>query len=275
MAPGTPPRRWPRDVGMIAVVSALVVAVGLLPPDTSLQHVMSSGTLRVCVPAEYPPLVTGEPAAPGIDLEILAHVASDLGVRLQVVRNPAIGRSFNPRDWRITRAQCLVVAGGVIDTVTTRGFLSITAPHTSTGWAAATRDAPIASLEGTHVAFFPGASGLDRIALGAWLRSRGANVTVVSGAREASDGLRDGAYDVVVTEALRARTIATDVGGHAFWLPYSEWRAPIGFGLWKGDLTLERAMERSLRRLRDSGEIRRILERYELAPISVECRFCV
>ena len=39
-------------------------------------------------------------------------------VRLALNVNPAMGRDFNPSNWRITRAQCEIVAGGV---VTSRG----------------------------------------------------------------------------------------------------------------------------------------------------------
>ena len=275
MRRGNPTVRWPRDIATFVVIGVLLVGVSLLPPDTALRQVMTSGTLRVCVPTTYPPLVTADPHAPGIDLEILEFVASELGVRLQVVRNPAIGRSFNPRDWRVTRAQCLVLAGGIIDSTATRGFLSVTTPHIATGWAATTRDDNLSTLLGAQAAFFPGATGLDRIALGAWLRAQGAVVTIVSNEREARDGLVDASFDLIVSEALLARSLAADIDGRAYWLPVGDGRTPVAFGLWKGDLTLERAIERALRRARTSGTLHSILVRYDLAPIADECRFCL
>ena len=53
-----------RDVISFAGVFGLLGAVYLLPPDTALQQVHAAGTLRVCMPPSYPPLVTGDPSAP-------------------------------------------------------------------------------------------------------------------------------------------------------------------------------------------------------------------
>jgi polar amino acid transport system substrate-binding protein/cystine transport system substrate-binding protein/membrane-bound lytic murein transglycosylase F len=112
-----------RDVISFAVVFGLLGAVYLLPPDTALRTVREAGTLRVCLPPYYPPLVTGDPTAPGIDVELLQAIARDLGVHLATVVNPVMGKDFNPRAWRITRAQCEVIAGGVVGSATTRSFL--------------------------------------------------------------------------------------------------------------------------------------------------------
>ena len=67
------PRR--RDIFTFAGVFGLLGAVYLLPPDTSLREVRAAGTLRACMPPSYPPLVTGDPAAPGIDVELLQEIA--------------------------------------------------------------------------------------------------------------------------------------------------------------------------------------------------------
>ena len=104
-------------VRKLAGVFGLLGAVYLLPPDTALRQVRAAGTLRVCLPSSYPPLVTGDPRAPGIDVELLRLIAQKLGLGLVTVTNPAMGRDFNPRSWRVTRAQCEVLAGGVVDRV--------------------------------------------------------------------------------------------------------------------------------------------------------------
>jgi hypothetical protein len=39
-------------------------------------------------------------------------------------------------------------------------------------------------------------------------------------------------------------------------------------------LTLERALERELRRLERSGFVAELVERYELAPVADACPFC-
>jgi ABC-type amino acid transport substrate-binding protein len=105
--------KW-RMVGSYVLIFGLLAAVNLLPPDTSLSEVRAAGVLRACLPAAYPPLVTGDPAAPGIDVELLRELAKNMDLRLVVSTNAAMGRDFNPRNWHITRAQCDVLAGGVV-----------------------------------------------------------------------------------------------------------------------------------------------------------------
>lgn len=267
-------QRLRSDLLALAFVAALLFGVTLLPPDTTLAQVRESGILRVCVPDSYPPLITGDPDRPGIDLELLAEAARALDVRLLTITNSAIGRDFNPRNWRVTRAQCLVLAGGIIDTTLTRSFLVVTSPHLETGWAAVASDPTRTSLAGAQVAFFAGLTGLDRLALSRWLRERGAQVTVVSDQSDAQEGLQSGRFDVVVSEGLTARNIAEHVDAQAVWLTVGQGTVPIAFGLWKGDLTLERALERELRRLERSGFVAELVERYALAPISETCPFC-
>src|SRR5215470_6906089 len=124
-----------RDIVSFAGVFGLLGAVYLLPPDTAFRNVRAAGMLRACMPPYYPPLITGDPAAPGIDVELLQAIAHDIGVRLATVANPLMGRDFNPRAWRITRAQCEVFAGGVVGSATTRSFLDTTPTYATTGWA--------------------------------------------------------------------------------------------------------------------------------------------
>ena len=75
-----PLRRIARDLGGLAVVVVLLLLVNFLPPDTSLAQVEASGAIRACVPTRYPPLVTGDPDRPGIDIELLRAVADEIGV---------------------------------------------------------------------------------------------------------------------------------------------------------------------------------------------------
>lgn len=267
-------QRLRSDLLAFGFVALLLWGVTFLPPDTTLAQVQEAGTLRVCLPTSYPPLVTGDHARPGIDLEILEHVAGGLGVRLITVTNSAIGRDFNPRNWRVTRAQCLVIAGGIVDASVTRSFLVVSHPHLETGWAVVTLDTTLSSLDGVEVGFFAGLTGLDRLALSRQLRTAGARVTVVSSEADARAGLRSGRFQVVVGEALTARRLALDLGATALWLSEPESRLPLAFGLWKGDLTLERAVNRQLRQLERDGVIAEVLDRYDLGPIEESCPFC-
>lgn len=267
-------RRLISDLLAFAFVAALLIGVGFLPTDTTLQQVRSDGVLRVCFPEAFPPLVTGSAELPGIDVEIMEAVAADLGVRLLRVTNTAIGRDFNPRNWRVTRAQCLVLAGGVVDSTITRSFLVLTPPHLATGWAAVPNSPDLTSLEGAQVGFYAGLTGLDRLALSAWLRARGARVSVLQSEEAAREGLAAGTFDAVVSEALTAARVADATGREAVWIAPEGERLPIAFGLWKGDLTLERAIERSLRRLERDGSIDRLIERYRAPELNDTCLFC-
>jgi hypothetical protein len=58
------PGKW-RTVLSYVLIFGLLAAVNLLPPDTSMSEVRAAGVLRACLPTVYPPLVTGDPAAPG------------------------------------------------------------------------------------------------------------------------------------------------------------------------------------------------------------------
>lgn len=257
----------------LVVVAVLLAGANLLPPDTSLRLVQERGTLRVCVPTSYPPLVYGQRAEPpGIDVEVVREVGARLGLRVLFSENAAIGKDFNPRNWRVTRAQCEVVAGGVVATATTRSFLETTHPHLETGWAVVFPDGP-RSLAGARVAFYAGASGLDRIALSSALRAAGSEVRIVSSAQDLERLLASGEVDAGVTESLLARQVAFDGGYEVAWVPGQQ-RSPLALGLWKGDLTLQRAVEDALAAMRRDGTLAAILARYELKEMTA-CEACL
>jgi len=268
-------RQWRGDLLALGFVALLLWSVTFLPPDTALAEVRAAGVLRACVPDAFPPLVTGDRARPGLDVELLERVAEGLGVRLVLNVNSAMGRDFNPRNWRVTRAQCLILAGGIVDTTTTRGFLVVAPTGLETGWAAVVTDPVPTTLDGVAVGFFAGLSGLDRLSLSRWLRDRGAVVTVVSTAADARAGLANGRFAVIVSEALTAQRLAAESDASAYWLAGTGSRIPLAVGLWKGDLTLERAVKRELNRLQRSGELDELIERYDLGPIEEVCPFCL
>jgi polar amino acid transport system substrate-binding protein/cystine transport system substrate-binding protein/membrane-bound lytic murein transglycosylase F len=266
-------RRTLRDLLTLLPIFGLLLAVYLLPPDTSLAQVQRVGVLRVCIPDRYPPLVTRDSAMPGIDIELLQAVANDMGLRLSLNTNSAMGRDFNPRNWRVTRAQCQLLAGGVVASQTTRSFLDTSPAYLETGWALVL-PRELASLDGAALGFHAGVAGLDRIALSRFLRNQGAHVTTVNSSAELIAGLEQGRFDAGVTEGLNARQIAGDNDWRAEWLPESLGRYPIVFGLWKGDLTLKRRVVSAIESLRRQGALEAILMRYELAPIAEECVPC-
>jgi ABC-type amino acid transport substrate-binding protein len=239
----------------------LLAGVYLLPADTSLSEVRRVGLLRACMPPLYPPLVTGAPEAPGLDVELLRALAAGLGLRLAISPNEAMGQDFNPRNWRVTRAQCEVLAGGVVASPVTRSFLETSPSYAQTGWGFV-MPKPMRELPGRRAGVFVGISGLDRIALSQFLRRNGVEATVVLSTADLASGLRQGRFDFAITEMLLARSIASREGFTAEWAPAELPRFPLVLGLWKGDITFKRAIAGELDRLERNGEVARFLARY-------------
>jgi polar amino acid transport system substrate-binding protein/cystine transport system substrate-binding protein/membrane-bound lytic murein transglycosylase F len=260
------PNTW-RDLAGIAVIVGLFAAIALVPPDTSLSEIRKEGTLRVCVPPTYGNLVTGDPAAPGFEVEIMQIVADRLGVRLALNVNPAIGQDFNPRAWRLTRAQCQIVAGGVVATDTTRSFLDTTPPHLETGWVLLAPGEVPASLAGARVGVHAGVTGRDRLALSRTLREAGAEIALVDRPAALEEGIGNGTFAAGVTEALAGGAIAAANGWQIAWLLGPESRDPVAFGLWKGDMTLKRRVVAILDDLQSDGTLARLAEKYGIVPI--------
>jgi ABC-type amino acid transport substrate-binding protein len=248
-------------LGALAVLS-LLAAVYLLPPDTSLREVRHAGTLHVCMPPLAPPFVTGDASAPGIDVDILQALARDLGLMLASVPEPAMGQDFNPRAWHVTRAACEVLAGGLVASPMTRSFLETSPPYAETGWALLAPQ-PITDLNGRKIGVFTPPSGLDRIALASRLRAAQAQVIILTNIEALVTGLREGRFDAGVTEKLLADEIAARASLVADWLPGDLPRYPVAFGLWKGDLTLKRALTGALDRLARDGTVAAVMARYQ------------
>jgi ABC-type amino acid transport substrate-binding protein len=257
--------KW-RTILSYGLIFGLLAAVNLLPPDTSLSEVRAAGVLRACLPSAYPPLVTGDPAAPGIDVELLRDLAKGMDLRLVVSANAAMGRDFNPRNWHITRAQCDLLAGGAVASPQTRSFLETSPSYAETGWALVLPKPmggqPLGELAGRRAGVLVGISGLDRLALSRFLREQRVEVTIVSDAAELAQGLRDAKFDFGVTEFLLAGRIAAREGWKVEWAPAPLVRYPLVLGLWKGDLTLKRSIVAGLDKLERNGDVAAIMSRY-------------
>jgi polar amino acid transport system substrate-binding protein/cystine transport system substrate-binding protein/membrane-bound lytic murein transglycosylase F len=250
-----------RDALGALPVLGLLAAVYLLPPDTSLSEARRAGVLHVCMPPDAPPFVTGDAAAPGIDMDILQALTRDLGLRLVGVPEPAMGRDFNPRGWHVTRAACEILAGGLVASPMTRSFLETSPPYAQTGWALIAPQ-PVTDLHGRKLGVLAPPSGLDRSPLASLLRAAQAQAIILPDAAALVAGLREGRFEAAVTERLLADQIAARERLVADWLPGDLPRYPVAFGLWKGDLTLKRALSGGLDRLARDGTVAAILAKY-------------
>lgn len=251
----------------LAVVFGVLIAVQVLPPDATLTELKKTGRITVCMPDSYPPLVTGEAQAPGFDVELVGEIGRRLGLSVNIRPNRAMATDFNPRSWRVTRAQCQLLAGGVVLTASTLSFLDGTPPYLATGWAVVMPE-PLHSLNGQTVAFYGGVAGLDRISLSRQLRADGADLLIVDSVGDMERAVLSGEAAAAVTDGLRARQMATDHSWSVAWASEADMVGfPIGLGLWKGDLTLKREIVTILAQLEQEGFLDTLYEKYEIAPI--------
>lgn len=258
------PFRWRPGLINIAVIAALLFTVSHLPADTSLSELQKSGVLRVCVPTARPPLVTGDTAHPGYDAEVLTDLARRMGLRLSLRTSPAMGTDFNPRNWRLNRGQCELIAGGVIDSAETRDFLQAIPTGAMTGWGLILPEGD-AFDDGTSAAVLP-AAGLDRLALSRAMRAAGVRLTLVQNTDEMLRQLSQGTIDAGITGKAIADGIAAGQNGFV-----AEWLAvdgvgPLSFaiGAWKGDASLRRAVADHIAEAEWDGTLPHLRELYGL-----------
>jgi polar amino acid transport system substrate-binding protein/cystine transport system substrate-binding protein/membrane-bound lytic murein transglycosylase F len=255
-----------RDLLASLLVLTPLALIYLLPPDTSLAEARKAGALSACVPERYAPLVTGDPAKPGIEIELLRALAEALDLRLETSVEPAMARDFNPRNWRLTRAECQVIAGGIVGSDATRGFLDTTPSYVESGWALIARDAA-AGIENRRVGVLTSLATLDRVDLASALRAEHAEAVIVPSAAALVAGLADKSFAVAVTERLLAQSLSLPPGWQVRPLPGPLGHVPLVLGLWKGDLTLKRALAGAFDRLDRAGTIAAIRARYGAAPL--------
>jgi ABC-type amino acid transport substrate-binding protein len=250
----------------LAAIVALLSLVNLVPQDTSLAEVRRVGLLRVCVPVAYPPLVTGDPDAPGFDVEIVRGVADRLGLRTEFIANSAIGQDFNPRNWRISRAQCEMIAGGVVRSPVTAGFLQTLSTGVATGWVLVATG-PVELAPGTRLGVMPGSGRLDRLALSAFLRDAGLKAALAHDPAALGAMVADGRAAAGVTERFVAEQVAlAHPGWRLAWLAPDRLPSyPLAIGMWKGDTTLKRAVEREMRAMERDGTLAALRRNYAMA----------
>jgi len=87
-------------------------------------------------------------------------------------------------------------------------------------------------------------------------------VTIVATAEALVAGLREKRFEAGVTEKLNADRIASREGFAVDWFAGDLPHYPVAFGLWKGDLTLKRAIAVALERRTRDGTVGGILGRY-------------
>lgn len=257
-------RRWYMDLLPVTVCFALLISVGFLPPDTSKAEVDKAGRLNVCMPSQYAPLVTRNRDMPGFEVELVREIADRQGWRLNIVSNAAMGRDFNPRNWRINRAQCQMLAGGIAINASTRSFLDTSNPHLLTGWAVVAKPGvTLDQIEG-QVGFFAGLTGLDRLALGQYLRGMGVSPKIINSGPALLGAVESGQVEAGISEALLAASTFGDTEYDVTLMGEPIQRFPLGMGFWKGDTTLQMTVQKTLSDIWADGTMVEIAARYDL-----------
>lgn len=257
--------RWLSTAVNVGIIVVGLTAVSFLPPDTSLKERRDSGILKLCVPPSFPPLVTGDPEAPGYDIELMQAVAKGMGLRLVVNTMATIGGDYNPRNWMLTRAQCDVIAGGVADTPQTRSFLQTIPTDAASGWVLVTKGGEIPP-EGSAVVVLPGSSGLDRIAMSSWMRENKWNPKPARSVADFERELVAGDSMSGITERFIASTSDVIAQGYSlFWLPEQTFQQnAMAVGLWKGDQTLKSGIFHSLSEFKATSGYEALRQRYHV-----------
>lgn len=228
-------RKWRKPALDIGLIAALLAALSFLPPDTSLADRRKQGVLRFCVPDLDNPLVT--PSGP--ERRQIEAAAAQLGLRLQMVEVANMGRSFNPRDWNLGRGQCDVIGGGLADSPVNRDFLTLLPNGGHIGLLRAGNQTALA--QGDEIGVFIGAAGLDRLRLSGWLRAQGLK------AKPLADQAQLNAYLAQSGTAIVPSLTPLPEGTPTSSLPPDAGEThQLGFGLWRGDVTLTRALRRAL-----------------------------
>ncbi|AGT11210.1 hypothetical protein [Paracoccus aminophilus] len=234
-------KRWKRPLGDLAVIAALLAALSYLPPDTSLSDRRAQGDLRLCVPdLDAPVIAANDPDHPGPELRLAQGIARDLGLSLRLVEVPNMGRSFNPRDWHIGRGQCDMLGGGLADSRSNRGFMTLLPTGARIGLIRA--GGPEAVPAGAEVGVYLGSAGLDRVRLSGWMRGMGWRPKPLASPADLASWLGAGGTAIASTLAPLPEGIAQ----HEL-PPEVADRTDLAFGLWRGDVTLTRAIRASLR----------------------------
>lgn len=239
-------------------VAGLAALFGLryLPPDTSLARVRHNGSLTVCHPASLPPYFTYDrdtARTDGLEARRIARLAQALGVTVQW--NPQVNwyATRDPSAWGIRKGSCDLLAGGIADTEASRGLLVLSNPYLRASWATVYHRPP---RRGDRVGLFAPYLGLDRVRLRAaeLLMDRGFEPHFPETAEQAAAALAGRQLAAVLTDEATARWLVQRLSDPGEATLAAEPALPafnLAVGLWKGDVTLKRAVNRALQSMLD------------------------
>lgn len=251
-----------RAIVPLALSFAVVFGVNVLPPDTALTDVEALGRLTVCAPRDMAPLSINDPERPGFEIALVEEIARRSDWRVGLTRSIAMQREFNPSNWRITRANCRIMVGGLRNNSWSRSLLELGEPYLSSSWVWMAE--PGTPWPPATAGFAPGVFALDRVALGTYLRAEGVSVMPVQNGTELVAAIQSGDAPAGITDSITASSLLNETGLAASSLPGGPDSVGISIGFWKGDTTLRLYFDSVLDDMRSDGTLALLAEQYGL-----------
>lgn len=246
----------------LAVSFAVLLGVNLLPPDTALEEIETAGRLTVCAPPELGPLVAQDAERPGFEIALVEEAAKRSGWTVSITHNAAMAREFNPRNWRISRATCRLIVGGLRDNNWSRSLMEMSEPYLESAWVWV---APQGSeWPPSQIRFHPGIFAMDRVTLGTFLRGEGVRINPVQRPEQLLKDIEGDDWMTAITDSITADYLFADTRLEANLLPGGPAPQGISLGFWKGDTTLRRHMDGILAAMHEDGTVERLAEEYGL-----------
>jgi polar amino acid transport system substrate-binding protein len=246
----------------LAVAFAILFGVSFLPSDESFQEIQQAKRLTVCAPRDMAPLVTRDREKPGFEIELLREAATRMGLTISVTQNAAMNREYNPANWRISRANCRVVVGGIRDNVWSRSLLELTDPYLSSEWTWIHKGNATWPPEST--AFAPGTVAFDRVALAQSLIKQGVDAVPMQNVSDLMEAFTKDEISSAITDSAIAAASFTAPEFILTPVPSGPDATGFSFGFWKGDTTLRREMNAVLSALKADGTIAKLANDYGL-----------
>jgi|GEM_PF-2277574 len=244
----------------LALSFAVVLGVNFLPSDTALEDINAAGRITVCAPRDMGLLATRDAARPGFEIELIEEVARRSGWRVAVTRNVAMGREFNPGNWRISRATCRILVGGMRDNAWSKSLLELGEPYLSSSWVWVAP--PGAAWPPQETVFSPGVFALDRAPLGTYLRENGIKVAPVKTPDELVEALHAGQLANAITDSTTATFLAQNHDLTVSPLPEGPAPTDLSFGVWKGDTSLRLHIDYVIDQMRNDDFIEGLRDKY-------------
>jgi polar amino acid transport system substrate-binding protein len=259
-----------------AITLALAVAVSSGPPagaaESVLDEIKARGELRVAG-VLYRPLISRRPNGEyvGMDVEVMKRMAEDLGVKLNIVNSEwaTAVAGIETKKWDIVPALCITdKRKEVVDF--SESYITIGATLTTT----ANNPKELKNIEDFNrpevVFAVPGGSWSESVA-----REVAPNATFkVFGQSTSADLIQEviaGRADAVVLDTPIQTTVALASFGDQIRIipghnkPMDVKACKVGYAYMKGDQKMAEYIDSFMKKLRDSGELDKLVEQFMTA----------